>query len=173
MGVFPGFSERLGIATCVFADPEENRGSTACANPRHENPEQGWVTDILLPWDRFKDDIATMAVPGGLDADGGVTADRDDTPFNSCNASTLGAYEVLVHEAGHVLGIRDARSLASGWEGNMWHHPSVYESVMSYESPYMPKPGDASSVLPDDPDCSPHPLDVMAIYAMYQQESGQ
>ncbi len=25
--------------------------------------------------------------------------------------------------------------------------------------------------LPDDPDCSPHPLDVLAIYALYQQES--
>ena len=26
--------------------------------------------------------------------------------------------------------------------------------------------------LPDDPDRSPHPLDVMAIYALYQQVSG-
>ena len=28
------------------------------------------------------------------------------------------------------------------------------------------------SAQPDDPDCSPHPLDVLAIYALYQQESG-
>lgn len=26
--------------------------------------------------------------------------------------------------------------------------------------------------LPNDPDCSPHSRDVMAIYALYQQDSG-
>ncbi|MDE2902926.1 MAG: hypothetical protein OXP73_07835 [Chloroflexota bacterium] len=31
--------------------------------------------------------------------------------------------------------------------------------------------GLADSALPDDSDCSPHPLDVLAIYALYQQES--
>lgn len=171
MGVFPDFSERLGIATCVFADLKEDRGPTACAAPRHMHRDKGWVTDILLPWDRFRADIALMTVPGGLDSDGGVTVDRDDVRFNSCDAERLGAYEVVLHEGGHALGIRNARSLAQGWEKNLVHHPSIYESVMSYESPYEPKPGETSSVLPDDPDCSPHPLDVLAIYALYQQES--
>ena len=171
MGVFPDFSERLGIATCVFADLKEDRGPTACAAPRHMHRDKGWVTDILLPWDRFRADIALMTVPGGLDSDGGVTVDRDDVRFNSCDAERLGAYEVVLHEGGHALGIRNARNLAQGWEKNLVHHPSIYESVMSYESPYEPKPGETSSVLPDDPDCSPHPLDVLAIYALYQQES--
>lgn len=31
--------------------------------------------------------------------------------------------------------------------------------------------GLAASQLPNDPDCSPHPLDVLAVYALYQQES--
>ena len=170
MGVFPEMSEELGIATCVFADPKKNRKPTACAWPRHNHPEKGWVTDILLPWDRFKDDIARTSVPGGLDADGGVTVDRDDVRFNTCGASVLGAYEVLVHEAGHVLGIRDAGSLASGWDENLGHHPSIYESSMSYEGIALRK-GVSDSKLPNDPDCSPHPLDVLALYAMYQQES--
>ncbi len=171
MGVFPEFSERLGISTCVFADPDGNRGPTACAWPRHEHPRKGWVTDILLPWSRFGGEAETLAVPGGLDADGGVTVDRDDVPFNTCDAAPIGTYETLVHEAGHALGIRNVRSLASGWDRNLWHHPSIYESVMSYEHPVELKPGDGDSILPDDPDCSPHPLDVLAIYAMYQQES--
>ncbi len=34
------------------------------------------------------------------------------------------------------------------------------------------KTGMSHSTLPDDPDCSPHPLDVLAVYALYQQESG-
>ena len=31
--------------------------------------------------------------------------------------------------------------------------------------------GLADGALPDDPNCSPHPLDGLVIYAMYQQES--
>ena len=34
------------------------------------------------------------------------------------------------------------------------------------------KDGVSDGTLPDDPDCSPHPLDVLAVYALYQQESG-
>ncbi len=33
------------------------------------------------------------------------------------------------------------------------------------------KDGVSEGELPNDPDCSPHPLDVLAIYAMYQQDS--
>ncbi len=87
------------------------------------------------------------------------------------DAAPLGAYEVLVHEAGHLLGIRDARSAALGWDGDIvLHHPSIYESVMSYEREAL-RTGVADSKFPDDPDCAPHPLDVLAIYALYQQES--
>ena len=68
------------------------------------------------------------------------------------------------------MGIRDVRSLTSGWDDNLWHHPSVYESVMSYEGIAL-RTGVADSKLPDDPDCAPHPMDLLAIYAMYQQES--
>ena len=41
---------------------------------------------------------------------------------------------------------------------------------MSYEGRVL-RTGLAASQLPDDPDCSPHPLDVLAVYALYQQES--
>ena len=171
MGVFPEMSEKLGISTCVFADPKKNRGPTACAWPRHDHPSKGWVTDILLPWSRFGGEAETLAVPGGLDADGGVTVDRDDVPFNTCDAAPIGTYETLVHEAGHALGIRDASSVMTGWDENLWHHPSIYESVMSYEGIALRTSGVAHGTLPDDPDCSPHPLDVLAIYALYQRES--
>ena len=35
-------------------------------------------------------------------------------------------------------------------------HPAVTDSVMNYDG------------RKDEPDCSPHPLDIMAIYALYQ-----
>ncbi|GEM_PF-2214895 len=40
-------------------------------------------------------------------------------------------------------------------------HPTVRESVMNYD--YEVYTGDA-----DEQDCSPHPLDVMAVWALYQ-----
>ena len=60
----------------------------------------------------------------------------------------------LVHEAGHALGITygPERQYPEGKEGDR-HHPTVEDAAMSYEL---------------TPDCSPHPLDVMAIYALYQ-----
>ena len=111
-------------------------------------------------------------IPGGLDPGGGVTVDRDDVRFNTCDATALGLYEVLVHEGGHVLGIRGG-GVADGWDKEILAgHPSIYESVMSYERVALRTSGTTDGTLPDDPDCSPHPLDVLAIYALYQQESG-
>ena len=99
----------------------------------------------------------------------GVTVDRVDIPFKTCDSSVRGACEVLVHEAGHVLGIRDARSVVEGWDNDIVdHRPWIYESVMSYEGIALRTTGVTDSNLPDDPDCSPHPLDVLAVFALYR-----
>ncbi len=171
MGVFPEMSEKFGIDTCVFRskDPTgRTRGARPCAAPRHEDHVRGWVTDILLPWSLYHP-TDSMDVPGGTDVGGGVTVDRDDVEFNKCTTRQPLLYEHLVHEAGHVLGIREG-SGQSGWSVDVVHHPSIAESVMSYESRELKK-GDSKSLLPNDPDCSPHPLDVLAVYALYQQAS--
>ena len=156
-----GLQYELGLVECVFAP-------TACATRLHFNDDKGWTSDIFLAQSAYG--MGPFDIPGGLDPGGGVTVDRDDVRFNTCGAPDLGVYQTLVHEAGHVLGIRNG-SRVQDWSDDVVHHPSIYESVMSYETPYELKPGDADSVLPNDPDCSPHPLDVLAIYALYQQES--
>ncbi|MDE2902395.1 MAG: hypothetical protein OXP73_05135 [Chloroflexota bacterium] len=59
------------------------------------------------------------------------------------------AFTDMLHEVGHALGI-------GGGEGGRKHereHSSVADSVMNYQQ---------------EPDCAPHPLDVMAVYALYQ-----
>ena len=169
MGLFSELSKdfglyyELGLEECAF-------GPSACASRAHYHDDKGWVTDIFLPQSTYGK--GPFDIPGGLDPGGGVTVDRDDVRFNTCDAPDIGVYQTLVHEAGHVLGIRDGR-VTTGWDEKILSgHPSIYESVMSYEDPYVLKPGDDDSVLPNDPDCSPHPLDVLAVYALYQQESG-
>ncbi|MYB76496.1 MAG: matrixin family metalloprotease [Chloroflexi bacterium] len=59
--------------------------------------------------------------------------------FNRCSTTDHYAYFGVVHEGGHVLGIG---------------HPSFRESVMDNRI--------------SKEECSPHPLDIMAIYALYQ-----
>lgn len=91
--------------------------------------------------------------------------------FNACTTAQPPLYENLVHESGHILGFQAGRAV-QGWEDSfVVHHPSIAESVMSYEGRELKK-GESKSALPDDPDCSPHPLDVLVVYALYQQESG-
>ncbi len=163
MGLFDEFSTDLGLVKCIFRPYP-----TACVARRHNTYSKGWTSDILMAQTRFGG--GPFDIPGGLDPDGGVTTDRDDVRFNTCDAAPYGTYEVLVHEGGHALGIRGGR-VAAGWDETILAgHPSIYESVMSYEGVAL-RTDVPDSKLPDDPDCSPHPLDVLAIYALYQQES--
>ncbi len=83
--------------------------------------------------------------------------------FNPCpntNDDYNYSYSSLVHEAGHALGVRTGNDGA----GQLIHHPTIAGSVMSYEG--RPQPDE--TVLHDDPDCSPHPADILAIFALYQ-----
>ncbi len=73
--------------------------------------------------------------------------------FNTCSTTEEGITEDLVHEAGHVLGIV---------------HPHLSETVMNYDAgTFDIAPGNYSH-LHDENDCSPHPMDILAIYAQYQ-----
>ncbi len=68
-------------------------------------------------------------------------------------------YETMVHEAGHTLGpsvftlvyqvIPQGRCVAS--------HPTIGDSVMNYWN-----------YTAIEPDCSPHPFDIMALHALYR-----
>ena len=105
------------------------------------------------------------------------------------------AYALVVHESGHALGLSDwtlsgtlasvtiaafntivgfintetvrdlatiPESLADLAETAIYEasHPTTPDSVLNYDL----------EAEVDEPDCSPHPLDVMAIYALYQSD---
>ncbi|MCY3748019.1 MAG: hypothetical protein OXG64_01880 [Chloroflexi bacterium] len=77
--------------------------------------------------------------------------------FNKClnqgDDVDLSAYGDFLHESGHVLGIGGA---GSGHPGKAGEERYFFDSVMDYN--------------PDksQPNCAPYPLDIMAIYALYQ-----
>ncbi len=151
-----GLAQVLGFSSCVFDRP-------GCAV--RKTKETRGVSEVISTTDIFlsRDVVGNRSpnIPGG-----DTTVDRSDAPFNSCGARRSVAYETLVHEAGHALGIRGKvpprftiAAPASDPDVQIYFHPTVADSVMSYETALM---------LPDDPDCSPHPLDIMVIYALYQ-----
>ena len=148
-GTFKEIANRVGPGHCDPAcAPTTNVGSTA----------GDITTDILLSL-RAINDAFTKNV-GGTDViiplspslfpGGDVNATGGDHQFNSCD-ETKKTYEYLVHEAGHALGI----GYGLTGKDQKAHHPNIYisESTMSYGA----KQG-----------CFPHPLDIMAIYAIYQ-----
>ena len=101
------------------------------------------------------------------------------------------AYSTMVHEAGHALGLSDwslketaideiqkkiqelpswARILLAPFSSIPEHvyevsHPTIPDSVLNYDHEIADK-----LEIPtfEEPDCSPHPFDVMAIHALYQ-----
>ena len=98
----------------------------------------GYSTDIFLL--RSKVD-GSLQIPGG-----DISLNRSDVKLSQCPAGTSDAYGILVHEAGHALGLLSA-------DGSDVHHRSS-DSVMSAGS-YNEK-------------CFPYPLDVLAIRALYE-----
>ena len=77
-----------------------------------------------------------------------IKTGNEEIKFNTCpnrGGYYNYPYSSLIHEAGHALGIRPG-------------HPTIADAIMNYNN---------VTGVPE-PDCSPHPFDIMAIYAIYQ-----
>ncbi len=134
------------------------------------NPLTG--VDVTFKHDSFI--LRGPSIPG----DGDEVNEPGEVQFNTCrdsggnpdpDDSGYFAYKTAVHEAGHALGLsnfdygdlvlHDAQYYDAA-------HPTIPDSVMNYdnEEDIRHPVGHGFS----EPDCSPHPFDVMAIYALYQ-----
>ena len=110
-----------------------------------------------------------------------------DVNFNKCTSirylptddpdANFNVYSTAVHEAGHALGLSDISDL-EWWQPSHVAHATIPDAAMNYdkESRHLYDPGgvDNPGTDPDErwtryePDCSPHPFDVMAVFALYQ-----
>ncbi len=80
----------------------------------------------------------------------------------------LEAYIIALHEAGHALGtsghsypdVLGGIDFLGGDDQYHRAHPSIPDSAMNYDSKIL--------AIVDEPDCFPHPFDILAIYALYQ-----
>ena len=109
------------------------RNASACA-PHTDDWE---TTDILIS-PEANPAREELAIPGG------------DIKFNTCSKFW---YAAIVHEIGHVFGIRDH---ATGSLLSIMNYGVVRQTV-TYDD-----------VVRRTYACSPHPLDVMIAYALYQ-----
>ncbi len=149
--------------------------------------------DVSFNQARFK----SIADPSGL-SDLNIPANvafntcmPDTTPASLGDDPDEGykAYMIAVHEAGHALGLSgfSFRDLLSsfvpdfiapllnrpiiwfeGTDGQRYvtSHPTIPDSVLNYDDDdKIRSPIDATFA---EPDCSPHPFDIVAIYALYQ-----
>ncbi|MDE2932230.1 MAG: fibronectin type III domain-containing protein [Chloroflexota bacterium] len=143
---FPELAREIGLSLCVFGN------AFGCAI------SGGQTRDILLNYDKFTSDA--LAIPGGAGSDP-EPPDRGDAPFNKCahhnTRNADNAYLTVVHEGGHVVGIGGAndRDPMDPKESEHNGHPNyrLLNSIVNKR---------------DRAGCTPNPLDIMAIFAIYQ-----
>ena len=128
--IFPETAMYLSSYKCA-------RNASACAPHPDELPNEWLTTDILIS-SGANPAREELAIPGG------------DIKFNACSKFW---YAAIVHEVGHVLGIRD-------------HATGALLSIMNYS--VVSQTVTYDNVVRRTYACSPHPLDVMIAYALYQ-----
>ena len=92
-------------------------------------------------------------------------------PMPEDNGGDFFAYAIAVHEAGHALGLSkfDYSNFVTTLGNPSYDvaHSTIPDSVLNYDKyvhDYFPEVSDIFT----EPDCSPHPFDLLAIYALYQ-----
>ena len=148
------------------------RFAEACViSPRYGDHSKGTATpletgsvDVLVNTGRAPSTGGyTLSVPSG-----DVTFNRCDKLGQNPTEETDGDrkrylnYELMVHEAGHALGLSENTLVGTFRRHDPVAHPlRTTDTVMNYN-------GEVRLGGVNEPDCSPHPLDILAIHALYQ-----
>ncbi len=160
---------------CIVADAGGCTVSPAYAGSQLATSEIG-SADIFLNWRKIKSkDSDRNGVPP-LQTDVVVPVDfrfGECVPPSGAHFSRRDRYvfELVVHEAGHALGVSgadiraSAASLVDRGRDYIVSHPNIAPSVLNYADEVVGARG--------EPDCFPHPMDALAIHALYQTGYGQ
>ncbi|MCY3957186.1 MAG: fibronectin type III domain-containing protein, partial [Chloroflexi bacterium] len=148
VAAFPEFaaSVRLEESCWYFSNGAFDDGVKMCVPGGDTGPDG--TRDIFIRRNTYEGDggnpVYPLAVPAA------------NARFNKCRNQGYdverSAYGDFLHEVGHVLGIGGSGSGHPG-DPRPWEY---FDSVMDYNS------DDAQ------PNCAPYPLDIMAIYSLYQ-----
>ena len=162
IGVFPEIADSIGyVRKCwyrlekgvLISRDEVNM----CTRPGYVLGGGPRTSDIFIRRSAYEsiDDehpnIARHTAPDQLEVP------ENTARFNTCLNSAGGvnsAYSDFLHEVGHALGVGGGSVAAQNAAG----HPQIADSVMNYDG----------LVGVREPDCTPHPFDVMALYALHQ-----
>ena len=164
---------------CILADAGGCTVSRAYAGSQLASSEIG-AADIFLNWRKIKGKNADRNRIPPPRTDVLVPADfrfGECVPPSGAHFSRRDRYvfELVVHEAGHALGLSEADIRASAESiiaeaiadtdvDYIVSHPNIAPSVLNYDSKVVGARG--------EPDCFPHPMDVLAIHALYQTGYG-
>ena len=127
--------------TAIEEDGTVSTGNNVIFIEEVERPDVQITTDVLIIQSMFGDSDLNVL--------------EEDVRFDTCSDQGMYyyVYRVMAHEAGHALGV-SYRSIKIGDpnESRFYVHPSIdiYPTSMRHNT------------------CTPFPLDVMAIYALYQ-----
>ena len=148
---FAEIARRIGAGTC----PEHAR---ACAVYSLNGEETNETTvDIVIRADNAAKALQGTLPEAGNYPGGDTVWDQTDVQFNACPGNTK-LYGAFVHELGHAFGLHAGRRDEADFSGTR-HQLQLHPSMFLLQS---------AMALGNDAKCSPHPLDVMGIYALYQ-----
>lgn len=157
---FSEFSKDVGYFACATSN------APACVVPKEDSPRTGErVANIILQEGEYSR-CTSLTLPG---FDG--IAGRTDANFSRCTSTAGNAYRTALHEAGHLLGIRGGTVDKAVWIEQMSGHPTVPGSVMNYDRVELYVLGHLGNrQIASEFDSYPHPLDIMALLALYQND---
>ena len=152
---------------CLFTSPACVTSFPGYADPQRHAAKAIPSADISFNQSVLEEDMDRFSVPLY-------------TKFNTCHPKTnangdidYSLYETVLHEVGHALGLSNAgeiKKYISGYSGEEIYeisHPTIADSVLNYDRRVRDQLHRITAGF-SELNCSPYPLDIMAIHALYQ-----
>ena len=151
-------------------------GTIIGTTPFHQRQADNILMGVDVTFNKYTLDSASLKIPSGGTQFNVCLPDHDTNDTNDPD-ETYEVYALALHEAGHALGLSNINYPI--WS-QPYHsaHPTIPDSVMNYdwESHFLydtalenPLTSKIEAWKRFEPDCSPHPFDIMAINALYRQ----